>query len=84
MGDGEQEKVVAFCRSVPTFWYESEPVQDFKKFSFIIKYEGRDDNNNGFFPTLGFHLKLSVLMCFLCMMFYYVLTAHGYYLINAY
>jgi len=24
---GEQEKVVAFCRWVPAYWYESAPIQ---------------------------------------------------------
>lgn len=50
MGDGEQEKVAAFCKGVPTCWYDSGLVQDCKMFYFIIKDEDRDDGNGGFLP----------------------------------
>ena len=51
----EREKVIAFCRWVPTYWYESTLVQDCKEIFLLLK-EDIDDSSRWFLPTLGFHL----------------------------
>jgi len=45
------------------------PVQDCKMFSFIIKDEDKENNNDGFY-TLSFHLKIMVSSCVTMMIMY--------------
>lgn len=67
------EKVVPFCRWVPTYWNDSTPWQICKKCLLIIKEEDKDDNNGGFsqivFPpkNISVHVFLvcDELLCYL-------------------
>ena len=63
MGVEERVKVVAFCRWVLAYWYESMPIQDCKMFSFIIKNEDKDDDSCGFLPHWVSTKDPGVLSC---------------------
>ena len=73
---GEREKVVAFCKWVPMYWYESTPIQDCKYIFFILKKKTKMTTIGGFSPALDFHLKYwcsyVLLMC--DVLFYYYCT----------
>ena len=74
----EQEKVVAVCRWVPAYWYESVLVQDCKQLILYIKRKKKTTTTGGFLPHWVSTLNLGVHVCCLCVMVYSVITAQGY------
>ncbi len=80
VGAGERVNVVAFYKWVPAYWYEFALVQDCKNIFIYIKKKLETTTEDCFFTHWVSTLNPSV--CFLCVIFCFVLIAPTYCLSN--